>query len=305
MAETTKKYLDQDGLSTFWEKVKTKISEEAQVASDAAAAAQSTADNAQSTADGAQIAAETAQARADEAYTQAEDASGAVDLLKKNLEDYYLPTEEIEEQAKKLTASVNAYTDTKVSEVSAKITALGSVMNYKGTKATKADLPTTGNTTGDVWHVTADSGEYAWDGSAWQELGSTIDLSGYEVSSNKTTSVSSSSTDTQYPSAKAVYTALSGKANSSHTHTIANITNLQTTLDGKAAKSHTHTVSQITDFAANIPINTVKLNGTALTISSQAVNVQAATPAQGALADTALQPSDFVAIDNTYINALS
>ena len=34
---------------------------------------------------------------------------------------------------------------------------------------------------------------------------------------------------------------LSGKANSSHTHSIANITNLQSTLDGKAASNHTHT----------------------------------------------------------------
>lgn len=37
-----------------------------------------------------------------------------------------------------------------------------------------------------------------------------------------------------------INTSISGKANSSHTHTIANITNLQTTLDGKAASSHTH-----------------------------------------------------------------
>ena len=34
--------------------------------------------------------------------------------------------------------------------------------------------------------------------------------------------------------------AIGGKANSSHTHTIANITNLQATLDGKAASGHTH-----------------------------------------------------------------
>jgi len=36
------------------------------------------------------------------------------------------------------------------------------------------------------------------------------------------------------------------KAASSHTHTIANITNLQTTLDGKAASSHSHAWSTIT-----------------------------------------------------------
>ena len=39
---------------------------------------------------------------------------------------------------------------------------------------------------------------------------------------------------------------LSGKANSSHTHTIANITNLQSVLDGKAASSHNHSASNIT-----------------------------------------------------------
>lgn len=36
-------------------------------------------------------------------------------------------------------------------------------------------------------------------------------------------------------------TTLNGKAASSHTHTIANITNLQSTLNGKAASGHTHT----------------------------------------------------------------
>lgn len=56
---------------------------------------------------------------------------------------------------------------------------IASVLTYKGTKASVADLPSTGNTTGDVWHITADGSEYAWDGSIWQELGTTIDLSGY------------------------------------------------------------------------------------------------------------------------------
>lgn len=45
-------------------------------------------------------------------------------------------------------------------------------------------------------------------------------------------------------------TAIAGKANTNHTHSISNVTNLQTTLDEKAAKSHTHTVSQITDLTA-------------------------------------------------------
>ena len=57
-------------------------------------------------------------------------------------------------------------------------------MNYKGTKATTAALPSSGNVQGDVWHVTADGSEWAWNGSAWEELGTVIDLSGYVESSD-------------------------------------------------------------------------------------------------------------------------
>lgn len=56
---------------------------------------------------------------------------------------------------------------------------IASVMTYKGTKANYAALPSSGNTTGDVWHLTDTGAEWAWDGSAWQELGTAIDLSGY------------------------------------------------------------------------------------------------------------------------------
>ena len=66
------------------------------------------------------------------------------------------------------------------SDVSTAISsALTTVMDYKGTVATVANLPTTGNKNGDVYHVTATDGEYAWNGTEWEELGSTIDLSGY------------------------------------------------------------------------------------------------------------------------------
>ena len=66
-------------------------------------------------------------------------------------------------------------------EVDAKVSGL---LHWKGTKATVSALPSSGNATGDVWHVTADNGEYAWNGSAWEELGSTIDLSGYVETSD-------------------------------------------------------------------------------------------------------------------------
>lgn len=47
-------------------------------------------------------------------------------------------------------------------------------------------------------------------------------------------------------------TDLSGKANSVHTHAIADVTNLQTTLDGKASTTHTHTISDVTNLQTSL-----------------------------------------------------
>jgi len=80
----------------------------------------------------------------------------------------------------------SSQTDTKIStalgsyytktEVDAKTTA---IFRWLGTKATVGVLPASGNTIGDVWHVTSDNGEYAWNGTAWELLGGTVDLSAY------------------------------------------------------------------------------------------------------------------------------
>lgn len=74
-------------------------------------------------------------------------------------------------------------------------------------------------------------------------------------------SLSSSSTNAVQN--KVVNTALSGKANSSHTHTIANVTNLQTSLDGKANSSHTHTVAQVTGLSWQ-SVTLTNMNGVTL-----------------------------------------
>ena len=67
----------------------------------------------------------------------------------------------------------------------AKKSELAAVFKFKGTVATVAALPTTGEV-GDVWHVTAANAEYvcveastASTDAVWEELGTTIDLSGY------------------------------------------------------------------------------------------------------------------------------
>ena len=60
---------------------------------------------------------------------------------------------------------------------------LGTVFNLKGSKATTAELPDTGNEIGDVWYVADESVGYIWlnDGTSdrWEQLGLPIDLSSY------------------------------------------------------------------------------------------------------------------------------
>lgn len=69
-------------------------------------------------------------------------------------------------------------------EVDAK---MSSALEYKGSKDTYADLPTTGNKKGDVWNiVNADASHgvnagdnVAWNGTTWDVLAGTMDLSAY------------------------------------------------------------------------------------------------------------------------------
>lgn len=66
------------------------------------------------------------------------------------------------------------------SDVSTAIaSAVASAYIYKGSVATVADLPSSGNTAGDVYDVQATGVNYAWNGSAWDALGSYVDTSLY------------------------------------------------------------------------------------------------------------------------------
>lgn len=55
--------------------------------------------------------------------------------------------------------------------------ALSSVLSYKGTVATKTELPSANNSAGDVYYVSGTA--YAWDGDSWDELSGIVDLSQY------------------------------------------------------------------------------------------------------------------------------
>lgn len=48
---------------------------------------------------------------------------------------------------------------------------LASLYRYKGSVSNYASLPTTGNTVGDVWNVSATGMNYAWTGGDWDALG--------------------------------------------------------------------------------------------------------------------------------------
>lgn len=104
--------------------------------------------------------------------TVASDASGNITISSGTIPSYSTLTQ----------AEIDTGTDTTGKLITAKLVhaiyeSVSAAFVYKGTKATVADLPATGNKTGDVWHVTENEGEYAWDGTSWQELGSLIDMS--------------------------------------------------------------------------------------------------------------------------------
>lgn len=75
----------------------------------------------------------------------------------------------------------DAYTKTEINSM------VSSVLHYKGTKTTYSDLPTTGNVVGDVWNIEHNDTAHgvragdnvAWNGTTWDVLAGTVDLSGY------------------------------------------------------------------------------------------------------------------------------
>ena len=112
-----------------------------------------------------------------------------------------------EEVAEKANAS-EVYTKT---EVDAKI---ASVYVYKGSVATQAELPQENNKVGDTYNVTDTGHNYTWDGTQWDDLGGTVDLSAYATT-------------------EALNAGLAAKANTEHTHAITEVIDLQSVLDGK------------------------------------------------------------------------
>lgn len=81
-------------------------------------------------------------------------------------------------------------------------------------------------------------------------------LDGIATEANKTIVDSALSTSSTNPvQNKVVNSALNGKANSSHSHSISNITNLQSALDSKSETGHTHDDRYYTETEMNTKLN--------------------------------------------------
>ena len=84
-----------------------------------------------------------------------------------------------------VTNSVSTLSSSTVSLSAAVNTKLSTVYSYQGSVASCANLPATGKVNGYVYNVVAASGNtpagtnYAWNGSDWDALGGTVDLTGY------------------------------------------------------------------------------------------------------------------------------
>lgn len=78
---------------------------------------------------------------------------------------------------------------------------VAAALDYKGTKDTYEDLPSEDNKKGDVWNVVAAHGStpagtnYAWDGTQWDPLGGTVDLSGYYTKSQVDSAISTAKSE--------------------------------------------------------------------------------------------------------------
>ena len=71
----------------------------------------------------------------------------------------------------------NYMTSTEVSDAISN--AISTVYKYKGSVATYANLPSSGQKVGDVYNVEEDGHNYAWTGTEWDRLAGTVDLSNY------------------------------------------------------------------------------------------------------------------------------
>lgn len=174
---------------------------------------------------------------------------------------------------------------------------ISTVFNYKGTVDTYVNLPSQDQVTGDVYIVTngegtEDNQEYVWDGTAWEALGTTVDLSGYATTEAMNAAIAANVAD------MATQTWVTGQLGSYAT--TANVTSAieEATTD---MATNAGVDAKLADYAttANVTANlALKANATDLTA------LQGNVTAVEALVNTKVNATDVAsAINSATINA--
>ena len=205
-----------------------------------------------------------------------------------------------------LSGDVVSYVDSKVS----------SVYKYQGSVATFEDLPATGQVAGYVYNVVAAHGStpagtnYAWNGSEWDALGGTIDLSNL-VSKDDFSAVTSSMTN-QITALKSGVETLSGSTQSLETNfnslsaaVSANYalkseveTAANAAKDAAISSAKTYVDTKLGDYALSADVNTIsgaietRING----VVSNIETLSASTVAAETKANSALQGFELGAV---------
>ena len=107
-------------------------------------------------------------------------ANDLIDQLNKALEEV---GKDLDNYLTKAEAAATYATQTEVTQLSQALeeveAKVSSVYRFRGSVATYNDLPTEGNVQGDVWNVEDTGANYAWDGTKWDKLSETVDLTPY------------------------------------------------------------------------------------------------------------------------------
>ena len=189
--------------------------------------------------------------------------------LKANSADVYTKSQVDTELAKKLDSTTASSTYATKTELSQQV---ASVYKVKGSVATESALPQEGNTTGDVYNVETDGMNYVWDGTQWDKLGGTVDLSNYYTKSQVdtelgkkldiTTASSTYLTQTTASSTYATVQALNAKADAS------DVTSIEDTIATYGTMATKNADDYSTKAVADTLYAPASLSGTVSTLST-------------------------------------
>ena len=158
---------------------------------------------------------------------------------------------------------------------------ISAAMIYKGSVATYTDLPKS-NKTGDVYNVKENGANYAWDGTDWDYLGATIDLSGYQtkittdnklsadlISNGTTNTVVTNTEKTTWSNKQDAITDLetirnNASAGKTASDTIAKYGDVVSHNASEFAEAkHNHTIAEVTNLQTNLDTKQSKITSTA------------------------------------------